>query len=380
MIYIHVPFCRSFCIYCDFYSEICSPDWGMDDYESSGIASGRDIDVWMQEVCSEAIARGGEIMDGLTAGSPDTLYIGGGTPSILPLGTLEYILMAIPELCGRDEFTVEVNPDDIVRRGPDYVRGLKYLGVNRISMGVQSFDDRMLRWMRRRHDSAAAVQAFGILREAGMENISIDLMFGIPGLEKEVWKDSIDRAVALSPEHISAYQLMIEEGSDLAGLIAKGALGEAPEEECREQYEMLCAALSAAGYEHYEISNWAKPGRRARHNYAYWQRLPYVGLGPGAHSLSLVQSFDGQREIRSWNREKLHGYTREEETLGEKERREERIMLALRTAEGIGAEALADCPAAKEMLAEGALVQIGDRIRIPEDHFFVSDDIISGLF
>ena len=380
MVYIHVPFCRSFCIYCDFYSEICSPNKGRSEGMDNGVASDSDIDVWTEEVRSEALARQREIMNGLAAGAPDTLYIGGGTPSLLPLKSLERILQALPEGCGKDEFTVEVNPDDIVRRGSEYVRGLKALGVNRISMGIQSFDDKVLKWMRRRHDSAAAVRAFGILREAGMENISIDLMFGIPGLGKEIWKDSIDRAVALSPEHISAYQLMIEEGSDLAGLIAAGKLGEAPEEECREQYEMLCAALSTAGYGHYEISNWAKPGRRARHNYAYWQRLPNAGLGPGAHSLSLVQSSDGQREIRSWNTQKLHGYGRGEEILSEKERREERIMLALRTSEGIEADALADCPAAEEMLAEGALCRRGDRIRIPEDHFFVSDDIISGLF
>ena len=384
MVYIHVPFCRSFCIYCDFYSEICSPDkdrsGGLDNVEASGIASDRDIDVWTGEVSAEALARQQEIADGIAAGSPDTLYIGGGTPSLLPLTALERILKALPEGCGKDEFTVEVNPDDIARRGPEYVLGLKALGVSRVSMGIQSFDDRMLRWMRRRHDSAAAVKAFGILREAGIENISIDLMFGIPGLSKEVWKDSIDRAVALSPEHISAYQLMIEEGSDLAGLIGSGALGEAPEEECREQYGMLCAVLSAAGYGHYEISNWAKPGRRARHNYAYWQRLPYVGLGPGAHSLSRVQSLDGQREVRSWNEQKLHGYGRGEEVLSEKERREEKIMLALRTSDGIEASALANCPAAEELLKEGALVRCSDRIRIPEDRFFVSDDIISGLF
>ena len=367
MVYIHVPFCRSFCIYCDFYSEICSVKSGDSEMEA-----------WTEEVCQEILSRKDEIMDGLAAGSPDTLYIGGGTPSILPLKALERILAVLPEGCGKDEFTVEVNPDDIVRRGPEYVRGLKALGVSRISMGIQSFDDKTLKWMRRRHGSAAAVKAYGILREAGMENVSIDLMFGIPGLGKEVWKDSIDRAVALSPEHISAYQLMIEEGSDLAGLIAAGKLGEAPEEECREQYEMLCAALAAAGYEHYEISNWAKPGHRARHNYAYWQRLPYVGVGPGAHSLA--QSFDGQIETRSWNEQKLHGYGRGEEVLDEKERREERIMLALRTAEGIEADALAGCPAAEEMIAEGALVRCSDRIRIPEDHFFVSDDIISGLF
>ncbi len=377
MVYIHVPFCRSFCIYCDFYSEICPSKGGSGGIDRSGDS---EIEAWTEEVCQEILSRRDEIMNGLAAGSPDTLYIGGGTPSLLPLKALEHILAALPEGCGKDEFTVEVNPDDIVRRGTEYVRGLKALGVSRISMGIQSFDDRILKWMRRRHDSAAAVKAYGILREEGMDNVSIDLMFGIPGLSKEIWKDSVDRAVALSPEHISAYQLMIEEGSELGGLIANGKLGEAPEEECREQYEMLCAALSAAGYEHYEISNWAKPGHRARHNYAYWQRLPYVGLGPGAHSLSRVQSLDDQVETRSWNEQKLSGYGRGEETLSEKERREERIMLALRTAEGIGAEELAGCPAMEEMLAEGALVQCENRIRIPEDHFFVSDDIISGLF
>ncbi len=371
MVYIHVPFCRSFCIYCDFYSELCS---------AKGAEA--DIDVWTEEICAEIHARTEEIRGGIACGSPDTLYLGGGTPSLLPLSAIERILRALPEGCGKDEFTVEVNPDDVVRGGKGYVRGLKGLGVNRVSMGVQSFDDRMLRLLRRRHDSAAAVKAFGILREAGgMENLSIDLMFGIPGLENEVWRDSIEKAIALGPEHISAYQLMVEEGSGLAALIEGGKVNEAPEEDCLQQYRMLCAALSEAGYEHYEISNWARASRRARHNFAYWQRLPYAGIGPGAHSLRRIRSEGGQVvEIRSRNEEKLHGYAREEEILDEKQRREEHIMLALRTSDGIEASFLADCPAAGEMLRSGSLLRCADTLRIPEEKFFVSDSIISELF
>lgn len=370
MVYIHVPFCRSFCIYCDFYSEICSAE-----------DADADIAAWEEEICAEISARTEEIRDGIACGSPDTLYLGGGTPSLLPLKTIERILRALPQGCGKDEFTVEVNPDDIVRGGSEYVLGLKELGVNRVSMGVQSFDDGMLRLMRRRHDSTAALKAYGILREAGMENLSIDLMFGIPGLRKEVWLESIRKAIALSPEHISAYQLMVEEGSELAQLIAEGKVNEAPEEDCLEQYLMLCTALSEAGYEHYEISNWARPAHRARHNFAYWQRLPYVGIGPGAHSLRRTQSAGGEiMEIRSRNEEKLRGYAREEEILDGRQRREEHIMLALRTSDGIEASFLADSPAAGEMLRDGSLVRCGERLRIPEEKFFVSDSIISELF
>ena len=203
------------------------------------------------------------------------------------------------------------------------------LGVNRVSMGVQSLDDGILRWMRRRHDSATARRAFGILRDAGVENVSLDLIFGLPQLTRETLSDTLDGICGLRPEHVSAYQLSVEEGSDLAAMAADGRFTEASEELCAGQYEMICSRLQAAGYVHYEISNWALPGREAKHNSAYWERVPYVGFGPGAHS------FDGER--RSWNSCELSGWSGSGELLTEAEAREERIMLGLRTARGIPA-------------------------------------------
>ena len=275
-----------------------------------------------------------------------------------------------------DEFTIEVNPEDIVRKGEDYVKGLLELGVNRVSMGVQSFSDPLLKWMGRRHDSARALKAVEILRNAGVRNLSIDLIFGISIMSDEEWQSSVKRALELHPEHISAYQLSIEEGSALAQMVSRGEYSECSEERCREQYDYLCRQLSESGYNHYEVSNFALPGREAIHNGAYWRRLPYVGLGPGAHS------YDGVR-TRSWNREELSGWTRQSETLSDDDCAVETVMLGLRTAEGLKEDTLRACcdsEALEKELSEGALQKIaGGRIRIPEDHFFVSDAIIREL-
>jgi len=294
-----------------------------------------------------------------------------------------------------------------VEKGPDYVRELLALGVNRVSMGVQSLDDGILRWMNRRHDAARARQAFGILREAGVGNISVDLIFGISQLSEAIFAETLREVLAWRPEHVSAYQLSIEDGSALAKLVRQGRYSEAPQEQCAAQYRQLCDALHDAGYVHYEISNWALPGREAVHNSAYWSRHPYVGLGPAAHS------FDGR--CRSWNGPLRSGELPPEtsgcagplpsddgplpltmprvarfpeavaacaigrEELSEEEAREEEVMLGLRTAKGIPAE-LVDAAKAAEMLADGRLARTGDgRLRIPEDAWFVSDDIIADL-
>ena len=329
---------------------------------------------------------------------------------MLPLSILSRIIhsIALPPAGGSpsagaafdapwSEFTIEVNPEDIVEKGEEYVRGLLGLGVNRISMGVQSFDDGILRWMNRRHDSAAAEEAFRILRRCGVRNISIDLIFGLPPLSEALWSETVDRALELGPEHISAYQLSVEEGSTLDRLASQGKFTEATEEQCREQYDMLCARLGKAGYNHYEVSNFAVPGHEAIHNSAYWRRVPYVGLGPGAHSLSAGS-------VRSWNSEviprlsadgALETYSIEKEFLTPEDIRVERIMLSLRTARGISAtelRTLAGGQAVDRLLAEGALVRChpercpepvegrsGGSLRIPEDHFFTSDDIIRSL-
>ena len=275
-----------------------------------------------------------------------------------------------------EEFTVEINPEDIVSKGGDYVRALLDLGVTRISMGVQSMDDGILRWMRRRHDSARAVEAVRILRQAGVDNLSLDLIFGLSQLSDAQWTDTLDRVLQLQPEHISAYQLSIEPGSALAEMVKNGDYTEAGEELCRHQYGILCSRLAAAGFHHYEISNFALPGREAVHNSAYWKRHPYVGLGPGAHS------FDG-RQTRSWNSESLTNWTRSSETLTEEEVTLETLMLGLRTADGLEVEWLrahCDPTLLRTMTDEVTLVpSCESRLRIPEDRFFVSDDIIRAL-
>lgn len=336
MIYLHIPFCKSFCTYCDFYSELCSGK-GLQQVQNFVEGVFREIDERREEI------------DAVRAQSVKTLYVGGGTPSVIPLEALQSIVVKLGYK-DYDEFTVEVNPDDITSGGEEYVRELKSLGVNRVSMGVQSFDDGILKWMNRRHTSAGAFNAFKLLRKAGFGNISIDLIFGLSQLGEEKWIETIRKALDLCPEHISAYQLSIEEGSALAGMVRDGRYTEAPEEQCRSQYDILCRELGKAGYNHYEISNFARPGFEAVHNSAYWKRLPYVGLGPGAHSLRLVPE-----QVRSWNSQTLDSWTRSGEILTDKEIREERIMLGLRTKEGV------------------------DGMSIPEDKWFVSDDIISNL-
>lgn len=329
-------------------------------------------------------------------GAVNTLYIGGGTPSVLPLDVLRRIVDAL--LSSRslrrgentvgaqspfEEFTVEVNPEDIVEKGGEYVRGLLETGVDRVSMGIQSFDDGILRWMNRRHSAAGAVEAFRILRRCGVRNISVDLIFGLSQLADDVWEDTIERALELAPEHISAYQLSIEEGSALAKLVADGRYVEASDEQCRHQYDVLCQTLRQAGYHHYEISNFARPGFEAVHNSAYWSRVPYIGLGPGAHSLT--------GDIRSWNSQELPHrspdgspatYSRTSETLSPEDIRVERIMLSLRTDKGLEAAelySLADRAVINSLLSEGALEKQGGSIRIPESRLFTSDEIIREL-
>lgn len=366
MIYVHVPFCGRFCTYCDFYSEIAS---------SAGV-----YERYAERVSEEIRSRAAEL-SARESFTVNTLYFGGGTPSMLPIPVLEQLLAAL-EQTGHtapfEEFTLEANPEDIVTRGRDYLHALRTLGVDRLSIGIQSFDDGILRWMNRRHDAATAEEAVRMAREAGFDNISVDLIFGLSQLDDRTWSTTLDRTLALRPEHISCYQLSVEGESALAALVAAGKYVEAGEEQCRRQYTLLCNRFARAGYRHYEISNFALPGREARHNSAYWRRLPYVGLGPGAHSLR----FDGGVAIRSWNDASLVAYHATEEVLNEEDARTETIMLSLRTSDGIdGAwlRAHTDASVLSRLLSSGALVAEGDHIRIPEERFFVSDEIIREL-
>lgn len=322
MIYIHFPFCKSFCTYCDFYS----------------VRGNGRISQYTQSLLREISLRKAFLCK---CTSPATLYVGGGTPSLWPVEQLGEAVAAISAVlregaagCGRScgvpgggggsvpgtwdgrgdagffaEFTVEVNPDDVTEA---YARALRRIGVNRVSMGVQSFSDRSLRWMARRHSSAGAVEAFRVLRSVGFDNISLDLIFGYDPVawgsgsssEEELmqlWSDDLNAVLQLRPEHISAYQMGIEEGSVLGEMTAAGRYREPSDELCAAQYALLQQRLAAAGYEQYEVSNFSLPGRRALHNSGYWDRSPYIGLGPGAHS------FDGDRR-RWWNAPDLDRY------------------------------------------------------------------------
>ena len=372
-LYVHIPFCSSFCIYCDFYSELNSSR--MDDYAA---ALGR-----------EAFSRKDFFNDGVL---PSTLYVGGGTPSLLSARQLEAIVGAVRgayDVRDFEEFTLEANPDDVTA---DKLALWRSLGVNRLSMGVQSFDDAHLRWMRRRHDAAGARLAFAMAREAGFDNISIDLIFGYAGLGQEEWEDSIAQAVALHPEHISCYQMSIESGSALGALAASGKYAEPAQEVCAGQYSLLQQRLAEAGYRQYEISNFALPGHESRHNSSYWKREPYVGLGPAAHS------FDGDR-MRNWNADSLEDYLAawaDEgaptgnacgcERLSDGDAFNETLMLSLRRAEGFDPASVDPGllariqPCIDQLLEEGLLASAGGRLRIPADRWFVSDDIIGRLF
>ena len=368
-LYVHIPFCSSFCIYCDFYSEV-APER---------------VDAYLEALGREAQARSNELEV-----PPSTLYVGGGTPSLLSerqFSKLSEILRKNFDLSQVGEFTVEANPDDITHEKLALWRSCV---VNRLSIGVQSFCDAHLKWMRRRHDSAAAARAFSMARGAGFGNISLDLIFGYAGLSQPEWEATINEALSLCPEHISCYQMMLEEGTPLTLLAEAEKYAEPPQEECAAQYSLLQQRLAEAGYVQYEISNFALPGFESRHNSAYWRREPYLGLGPAAHS------FDGARR-RSWNDPDLEAWLAawnpasepaapqrhragSYELLSDKDVFNETVMLSLRTARGLDLAELDQAllaearPAFDAAIASGNLVPTPEgRLRIPSDRFFISD-------
>ncbi len=352
-IYIHIPFCKTHCTYCAFYSELVRGASGSEAF----------VDALVREIRSESSSGEWHAYSGEAV---RTLYFGGGTPSVLDAGQTGRIVSALREsfdLSALGEFTVEVNPDDVLSGGPGYLEALRDMGVDRISMGVQSFDDAVLRRMGRRHDAEGARKAFAMLREAGFGNISIDLIFGFTGaLDIRRLREELSGLRGL-PEHISCYQLSIEEGSGLDRMLRKGLFSMPSDEECERQYYDICDMLRPLGYEHYEISNWAMPGRRSRHNSSYWRHVPYLGLGPGAHSLFIS---DGGEYMRRWNDGDLAAYLRASESgdwdsargfeiLTQEQKREERLFLGLRTLEGV------------------------DGMSIPESKWFISDSIIADM-
>lgn len=369
-IYFHIPFCRRICAYCDFYKN----------------ADLRLMEQTLAAMEREVVAR----REYLRGEAVHTIYFGGGTPSLV---SAEWIGRAI-ELCRAtfdcstlEEVTLEANPDDL---SEEYLRTLREVGVNRLSIGIQSFDDEVLRTMNRRHDAAAAVRAVEAARGAGFDNITIDLIYGLPFGAKDALAHSLAQAVALGVEHISAYHLTIEPNTRFGRMAARGELAPIAEEESERQYNQVHTTLTAAGYDHYEISNFAREGRRSLHNSSYWQAQPYLGIGPAAHS------FDG--ESRLWAVSSVAEYLAgidegecyQNELLTTDDRYNETIMTALRCREGVDLAELEKKfgRARKEyfvnessrFVASGVLFREGNRIAMCPERWLVSDLVIAELF
>ena len=390
-IYIHIPFCRSRCIYCGFYSTTALE------------LRQRYVDA----LCREMELR---LEERALLFPLSTIYLGGGTPSQLSFDQLNQLFIYINkvyDLVSPSEITIEVNPDDVTG---EFAAALKQLPINRVSMGIQTFNDQRLRFLRRRHTAQQAIDAVERLRAAGISNLSIDLMYGFPDETLADWEADIESALALNVEHISAYCLMIEEGTPLhqlfrgyegtevreyenspnadSNLAPPHPLTPAPptEEAERSMYYTLIDRLTAAGYEHYEISNFACPGYRSRHNSSYWNGTPYIGLGAAAHSYDV--------RSRSWNVADINAYIEgieqggrryEEELLDDDTRYNDTITVGLRTCEGISLDTLSKkhkdycIKNARRYLDDGLLEIVDQHLRLTRSGLFVSDMVMSDL-
>ena len=357
-IYIHIPFCKSRCAYCDFFS--------------TTQLSRREA--YVDALCKEAKRRLATLNSKRSTPNPiTTIYFGGGTPSLLSPDQIARILQTIdaPQAI---EVTLEANPGDLT---PNYLRAVREAGVNRLSIGIQSFDDEVLRLIGRRHTAAEAKAAVKAAKAAGFDNISIDLIYGIPSQystlnsQLSAWEAQIEQALQLGVQHISTYCLSYEEGTRMTHMLEQGEINEVDEDTENAMYDLLVSQLKEAGFEHYEVSNFALSGYRSKHNSSYWNRTPYIGLGAGAHS------YDGAR-TRSWNPDNLEEYIRAQEmeetphsesastmatyeTLTDTDLYNERIMLRLRTAEGIAINELHNPTLATPYIERGLLKQTPDK-------------------
>lgn len=371
-IYIHIPFCKSRCIYCGFYST------------TNKELKERYVDALIREIHmrKDDFARLGT---SLSPSSTSTVYFGGGTPSSLSVCDIERIVGALESTFNGtpSEVTLEMNPDDVTK---DYIKAVRQMGINRISMGIQTFDGSRLQFIRRRHNASQAEKAVMTIREEGIHNVSIDLMFGFPNQTMDEWVTDIDKAIALHPTHISAYSLMYEEGTPLFRMLQKGEINQIDDETSLAMYTELINRLTANGYEHYEISNFAMPGYRSVHNSSYWHDTPYLGFGAAAHSYN--------KDTRSWNIPDLKKYIEsiesgvlpsESEVIDADTHYNDLITTALRTREGLN---LDDLPQkyreyalvnARKSISEHLLEATDSHIRLTREGLFVSDMVMSEL-
>lgn len=393
-LYIHIPKCASRCAYCDFYSAV-----GVDNARLVA-ALKREITARRDFFCAPPAATGSDGGGGCGDFSGlDTIYFGGGTPSQLTPEQLQELLdhslsTFNSRLSTIHEISLEANPEDLTE---DYLARLAATDFNRLSIGIQSFDDSLLRLMNRRHTALRATEAVRQAQAKGFDNISIDLIWGIPTMTGEQLRRTLESAMELGVQHISAYHLTIEP----ATAFGRSKMRPIAEAESERQYETLRKSLSEAGFEQYEISNWALHGRRAVHNSAYWSGAPYLGIGPGAHS------YDGRRR-RSWVKPDIENYlahfAREDgggsdvdscvlgfrsvesgeiygsEVLSDADLRNERLMVGLRTTQGVDQLRITNYELRDKFLKQGLLAQNGENIFIPPEKFLLSDYIISSLF
>lgn len=369
-IYIHIPFCKRRCIYCDFFSTTQSEKKS----------------AYVRALCRELEMRR-DYVEGEEIG---TIYLGGGTPSQLTEEELKAIFSSIYHIYKVKEdaeITLEANPDDLT---PEYVAMLRQLPVNRISMGIQTFQEETLKLLHRRHTAVQAIEAFRRCREAGFRNISIDMMYGLPGETLETWKEDLRQAINLRPEHISAYHLIYEEDTALWKLREQHQVEEADEDLSVSLFETLIDRLKEAGYQHYEISNFCLSGMHSRHNSSYWTGKKYLGCGPSAHSFNGVS--------RQWNVASLEGYIKgveegvldyEVEELDLYTRYNDFVLTSIRTAWGMplsklrsefGEDLYRYCMRmAKPHVDQGVLENREGVLRLTRKGIFVSDGIMSDL-
>ena len=365
-LYFHIPFCKRICAYCDFYKSA-----RLEQMDGVTAAMHRELDERQDYLRGEAVT---------------TRYFGGGTPSLYAPAALKGLLdhaALLFDCSGTTETTLEANPDDLTE---NYLDGLREAGIDRLSIGIQSFDDRCLKLMNRRHTAAQAIGAVRAAQRAGVRNITADLIFGIPGFGGDSLKRSLDGVLSLGVQHISAYHLTVEPGTAFGRRAARGQFAPVDEATSETEYALVHETLTGAGFEHYEVSNFALPGFRARHNAAYWHGVKYLGIGPAAHS------FDGRE--RHWNvasvTEYIGGTPAEAETLTDRDRFNEYVMTRLRTAEGIDlreAERLFGKERAARVLRDAepwlksrTLVLAAGRMAVPPARMLVSDAVIETFF
>ena len=336
-IYVHIPFCARLCPYCAFYKDL------LDRSQTGRFCEAilRDLD---QQCASFALA-------------PETIYLGGGTPTALTTSQLEFLLGGFHErldLSSLTEWTIEANPGSVSARKAEL---LHKLGVTRVSLGVQSWDDELLKLLGREHNSQQAEQSFHILRAARFSNINVDLMFGLPGQTIEHWKFTLEKTIDLRPDHISAYCLTYEEDTEFFLRHARGEFRQDTDADAAF-FEMTMCALEDAGYEHYEISNYARPGFVSVHNRAYWRGRDYLGIGPSAFSTVGMQRWQNVCDYRGYADRVLSGQSPRgfSENLTNEMRRSERIALSLRTCDGVAASELRHFgPETRELMSLGLL-------------------------